>query len=188
MNFLKSVRTCNVVSLFLNFIWTFTLRVHSVAFTPLRKKEHPRNVWFFPIFSTHILIKLPFTRLVALHRFFPTPRNASSSSIMTTQRTTSFSFPSQVANLNGKLTATQTTLTTRDQELREKETEVGNVFETRKAVLTVRRRSRPSYFIHYTTPWEFLQFDWLRAVVFQLNLKYLHVKITKPLAGSSINN
>ena len=26
-----------------------------------------------------------------------------------------------------------------------------------------------------------LQFDWLRAVVFQLNLKYLHVKITKPL-------
>ena len=24
----------------------------------------------------------------------------------------------------------------------------------------------------------FLQFDWLRAVVFQLNLKYLHVKIT----------
>ena len=23
-----------------------------------------------------------------------------------------------------------------------------------------------------------LQFDWLRAVVFQLNLKYLHVKIT----------
>ena len=27
----------------------------------------------------------------------------------------------------------------------------------------------------------FLQFDWLRAVVFQLNLKYLHVKITKPL-------
>ena len=28
---------------------------------------------------------------------------------------------------------------------------------------------------------EFLQFDWLRAVVFQLNFKYLHVKITKPL-------
>ena len=24
----------------------------------------------------------------------------------------------------------------------------------------------------------FLQFDWVRAVVFQLNLKYLHVKIT----------
>ena len=28
---------------------------------------------------------------------------------------------------------------------------------------------------------KFLQFDWLRAVVFQLNLKYLHVKITNPL-------
>ena len=28
---------------------------------------------------------------------------------------------------------------------------------------------------------KFLQFDWLRAVVFQLNLEYLHVKITKPL-------
>ena len=28
---------------------------------------------------------------------------------------------------------------------------------------------------------KFLQFDWLIAVVFQLNLKYLHVKITKPL-------
>ena len=25
---------------------------------------------------------------------------------------------------------------------------------------------------------KFQQFDWLRAVVFQLNLKYLHVKIT----------
>ena len=28
---------------------------------------------------------------------------------------------------------------------------------------------------------KFLQFDWLRAVVFQLNLKYLHVKITNRL-------
>ena len=28
---------------------------------------------------------------------------------------------------------------------------------------------------------KFLQFDWLRAVVFQLNLKYLHVKITSLL-------
>ena len=28
---------------------------------------------------------------------------------------------------------------------------------------------------------KFLQFDWLRAVVFQLNLKYLHVKITNML-------
>ena len=26
-----------------------------------------------------------------------------------------------------------------------------------------------------------LQFDWLRAVIFQLNLKYLHVKITNLL-------
>ena len=26
----------------------------------------------------------------------------------------------------------------------------------------------------------FLKFDWLRAVVFQLNLKYLHVKIANP--------
>ena len=34
---------------------------------------------------------------------------------------------------------------------------------------------------------KFLQFHWLRAVVFQLNLKYLHVKITKPFEGSSIN-
>ena len=28
---------------------------------------------------------------------------------------------------------------------------------------------------------KFLKFDWLRAVVFQLNLKYLHVKITNLL-------
>jgi len=28
---------------------------------------------------------------------------------------------------------------------------------------------------------KFLQFDWLRAVVFQLNLKYLHEKITNLL-------
>ena len=28
---------------------------------------------------------------------------------------------------------------------------------------------------------KFLQFDWLIAVVFQLNLKYLRVKITKRL-------
>ena len=28
---------------------------------------------------------------------------------------------------------------------------------------------------------KFLQFDWLRGVVFQLNLKYLHVKITNLL-------
>ena len=34
---------------------------------------------------------------------------------------------------------------------------------------------------------KFLQFDWLTAVVFQLNLKYLPVKNYKPFAGSSIN-
>ena len=28
---------------------------------------------------------------------------------------------------------------------------------------------------------KFLQFDWLRAAVFQLNLNYLHVKITSLL-------
>ena len=28
---------------------------------------------------------------------------------------------------------------------------------------------------------KFLQFDWLRAVVFHINLKYLHVKITNLL-------
>ena len=28
---------------------------------------------------------------------------------------------------------------------------------------------------------KFLQFDWLRKVAFQLNLRYLHVKIKKPL-------
>ena len=34
---------------------------------------------------------------------------------------------------------------------------------------------------------KFLQFDWLRAVEFQLNLKYPHVKNYKPFVGSSIN-
>ena len=34
---------------------------------------------------------------------------------------------------------------------------------------------------------KFLQFDWLRAVVFQLNLKYLHVKITNLLRVVGIN-
>ena len=32
--------------------------------------------------------------------------------------------------------------------------------------------------LYTTTDDKFLQFDWFRAVVFQLNLKYLHVKIT----------
>ena len=34
---------------------------------------------------------------------------------------------------------------------------------------------------------KFMQFHWLRKVVFQLNLKYLHVKIKKPFVGSNIN-
>ena len=34
-------------------------------------------------------------------------------------------------------------------------------------------------YLPYTTTWKI--FDWLRAVVFQLNLKYLHVKITNLL-------
>ena len=37
------------------------------------------------------------------------------------------------------------------------------------------------HFMPYTTTEKFLQFDWLREVVFQLNLKYLHVKITSLL-------
>ena len=39
--------------------------------------------------------------------------------------------------------------------------------------------TQPTYFILLRE--KFLQFDWLRAVVFQLNLKYLHVKITNLL-------
>ena len=35
--------------------------------------------------------------------------------------------------------------------------------------------------IYYYKNEKFLQSDWLRAVVFQLNLKYLHVKITNLL-------
>ena len=40
--------------------------------------------------------------------------------------------------------------------------------------------------IYFTTTFillheKFLQFDWPRTVVFQLNLKYLHMAITKPL-------
>ena len=41
----------------------------------------------------------------------------------------------------------------------------GRIFDRRISRLTLLRE-------------KFLQFDWLRAVVFQLNLKYLHVKIT----------
>ena len=35
-----------------------------------------------------------------------------------------------------------------------------------------------SEIIVFLKPEKFLQFDWLRADVFQLHLKYLHVKIT----------
>ena len=35
--------------------------------------------------------------------------------------------------------------------------------------------------LHFLLHEIFLQFDWLRAVVFQLNLKNLHVKITNLL-------
>ena len=38
-----------------------------------------------------------------------------------------------------------------------------------------------SIFVDILLHEKFLQFDWLRAVVFQLNLKYLHVKITNLL-------
>ena len=42
--------------------------------------------------------------------------------------------------------------------------------------------SRTVQFLKFTLLHEkFLQSDWLRAVVFQLNFNYLHVKITKPL-------
>ena len=41
------------------------------------------------------------------------------------------------------------------------------------------RRSRFNAFLSFILLHnKFMQFDWLRAVVFQLNLKYLHVKIT----------
>ena len=36
-------------------------------------------------------------------------------------------------------------------------------------------------FSHILLHEKFLQFDWLRAMVFQLNLKYLHEKITNLL-------
>ena len=35
--------------------------------------------------------------------------------------------------------------------------------------------------LHILLHEKFLQFDWLRAVVFQLNMKYLYVKITNLL-------
>ena len=53
-------------------------------------------------------------------------------------------------------------------------------------ICTVSSVTKYSHLIGYQLPWfstfiprheKFLQFDWLRAVVFQLDLKYLHVKI-----------
>ena len=48
---------------------------------------------------------------------------------------------------------------------------------------TASRVDNDQYFMFYTTTSheKFLQYDWPRAVVFQLNLKYLHVKVTKLL-------
>ena len=43
------------------------------------------------------------------------------------------------------------------------------------------REKKPSGESVKTQCGKFLQFDWLRAVVFQLSLKYLHVKITNLL-------
>ena len=48
-----------------------------------------------------------------------------------------------------------------------------------KGKVTAQQRSNISQFILLHE--KFLQFDWLGAVVFQLNLKYLHVKITNLL-------
>ena len=45
----------------------------------------------------------------------------------------------------------------------------------------------PNIFVVILLHEKFLWVDWLGAVVFQLNLKYLHVKITNLFEGSSIN-
>ena len=47
----------------------------------------------------------------------------------------------------------------------------------RSLVSAARVKTRSMVLLHQ----KFLQFDWLRAVVFQLNLKNLHVKITNLL-------
>ena len=49
-------------------------------------------------------------------------------------------------------------------------------FSTLKIIIRV-RKYRPLILLHK----KLLQFDWLKAVVFQLNLKYLHEKITNLL-------
>ena len=55
-----------------------------------------------------------------------------------------------------------------------------NPNQTRKREFRIRVSQLYQYIIVLVIllPEKFLQFDWLRAVVFQLNLKYLHVKIT----------
>ena len=44
--------------------------------------------------------------------------------------------------------------------------------------MTTRENKSAKIFVIILLPEKFLQFDWLRADVFQLNLKHLHVKIT----------
>ena len=46
---------------------------------------------------------------------------------------------------------------------------------------SISRLSDTTFFARWLLHEKFLQFDWLRTVIFQLNLKYLHVKITNPL-------
>ena len=50
-----------------------------------------------------------------------------------------------------------------------------------EAVITFYFLNRLVFFTIILLHEKFLQFDWLRAVVFQLNLKYLHVNITELL-------
>ena len=55
---------------------------------------------------------------------------------------------------------------------------LNNLYEPKMdVILTIRFKITAVVLQHE----KFLQFDWLRAVVFQLNLKYLHVKITNLL-------
>ena len=60
-----------------------------------------------------------------------------------------------------------------------------NVFYFNSIITTLKmdNRNNNNLILHIILLHEkFLQFDWLRGVVFQLNLKYLHVKITNLLA------
>ena len=42
--------------------------------------------------------------------------------------------------------------------------------------------------LYILLPGKFLQFDWLRADVFQLNLKYLHVKVAVTMVTQNHQN